>query len=205
MASTITINGNSLDLSTRQMLAFSAAANTRYIIIRSREALTDPEKGKLISSGVDITSYVDTNTYLCIYDSDNLEELRTRNKFLDHVDIYHRVFKIHANLKRRITTNSEENSPEDAPGALSAGIPFKDGTIPIVIGLHAQPKPTTEEIVRDLITGNLIKYKDTATYPGRIDTVISPQNIWALEAIDSIQSVTVAINKISQAEASGLI
>ncbi|KAF2261339.1 subtilisin-like protein [Lojkania enalia] len=165
------------------------ATGTRYIILKSKELLTDAQKRGLRNEDVHIYTYVDDKTYLCLYEKDDLEELRQMD-FLDYVDVYHSLFKIQKNLRRRVQESQGTRSTSVPSNAEATPAGFvMESAIEVVIGLHDKPIPTAEEIVQDLVSRNIIRKEDTRVYGTRIDTVISPEDLLALESIDSIRSV----------------
>ena len=102
----ITVNGNSIEPTlhgpSRELSSLDAldASGTKYIVIQTEGPLSSKQKEDLKSSGVVIENYISEDTYLCEYDPNDLETLRSK-AFVNYANIYLSQLKVHPRLKSR--------------------------------------------------------------------------------------------------------
>lgn len=100
--SRITINGISLDPTasnpTVAALGLGDAAKSNYILVQTKQPLSESDRQALQAAGAEIHEYVSANTYLCVYKPADLSPIRSL-PFVSWAGVYHHDFKIPPNLR----------------------------------------------------------------------------------------------------------
>src|SRR4051794_29948546 len=86
------------------------ASGSDYILIQTREPLTDQQRAKLESLGVVIHEYVPDDTYLAGFKGTDLRAIRAL-RFVTWADVYLREFKVPPALKPAGALAGAERSP----------------------------------------------------------------------------------------------
>jgi hypothetical protein len=145
--SRITINGISLDpaASNPTVAALSAgdAAKSNYILMQTKQPLSESEKQTLQSTGVGILEYVSANTYLCAYKPTDLTPIRSL-PFVSWAGVYHRDFKLAPSLRPAPATAVQ------SIGGLEAAAPTRRTLHTVDIVLH-DDVPSNDSAVRQRI------------------------------------------------------
>src|SRR5215468_11812092 len=102
----ITINGVSFDPAAPTVAAAAAASpdssKSNYILVQTKAPLTDDDKGKLTTLGVQIQEYVSENTYLCWYKPSDLGPVRGL-PFVSWAGVYLHGFKVNPSLRPAVS------------------------------------------------------------------------------------------------------
>ncbi|KAL2812561.1 peptidase S8/S53 domain-containing protein [Aspergillus cavernicola] len=108
--SVITINGNSPEPATQQTMlqAYGIqkdhAADSNYILIQTLHPLSKVQKDQLSSWGVEIHEYVSENTYLCCYQTADINAIRRING-VTWANVYPQLFVLPPRLKEPVRTS----------------------------------------------------------------------------------------------------
>src|SRR5256714_6872295 len=94
----IMINGNRFDESVKPA---ADASKTDYILVQCQGRLSLSRRQKLDDAGLKHINYVSKNTYLCHYQSADLDKVRQMEPIV-YTDVYRQEFKMAPNLKEAV-------------------------------------------------------------------------------------------------------
>src|SRR5436190_10559004 len=141
--SVITINGNQLDPEAQAptLRAFGLvsedASKSDYILIQTKEPLSDEQEDELEGLGVVIQEYVSEHTYLCGYKRSDLDVIRSL-PYITWVNVYLDLFVIQPSLK----------APAHATDTMSAfsKVPKSRVLHLVDISLHLDVDPNSHDV-----------------------------------------------------------
>ncbi|EPS35551.1 hypothetical protein H072_11093 [Dactylellina haptotyla CBS 200.50] len=175
------------------------ATDTDFIIIQTKESLSDTQYNWLLDHKVHIQSRVDAETFLCKYKPPELDELRNQD-FIRYADVYHTYWKFPPALhlsklvfREGGSKIDDENEPADS----------KAQTLHIIIEPHisanpnspsgdktiAQPETSVQKIFEKIIEEGLVDQEHMQIFSNRIEAVVDVSNIQAIARIDLVRAI----------------
>jgi serine protease AprX len=175
----ITINGVTVDpLAKGPALAAAPprakdASGSDYILIQTREPLTDEQRAKLASLGVVIHEYVPDDTYLAGFKGTDLKAIRAL-KFVTWADVYLRDFKVPPTLRPASALAGAERSPSR-----------KMRQVDIVLHEDANPEAVREQVA----AAARVNPEDVTAGRGKVRLTVQEGALDSLADIDAVHHV----------------
>ena len=189
----VTINGNTLEPTLhgpgRQLSDLDAqdASGTKHILIQTEGPLSPDQKADLKSSGVVIENYISENTYLCEYDPDDLEILRSK-EFVNYVNVYLSQLKIHPRLKAPTPATASAEGPTTSKQKVDLlfheGVDASSASIKVKVAekAHADPSEIYASGQKVRLEVDTQYLEDIAT----IDEVFSVEDVRAPQLLNNV-------------------
>ncbi|KAF3914308.1 hypothetical protein AA313_de0200076 [Arthrobotrys entomopaga] len=159
------------------------AKETNFIVIQTKEPLSDEEHTWLLDHNVYILSRVDAETFLCKYEPEDLDEIR-RREFINYADVYHTYWKFPPGLDLSKIARSKNTQEEDDKRKSAV-----TQTLHIIIQLHTSPQSSVQQLLQSLINQKLVDPEQTTVFSNRVETVVDACNIRAIADIDDVLAI----------------
>jgi serine protease AprX len=181
----ITINGNTLDpdapVHARKTLgaAVDNAADSNYILIQTKEPLKKSQKEELANLKVGIKEYVSENTYLCYYEPEDLEPVRSLD-YVAYSNIYPSMFVVNPSLK-----TAGAPGVHDGTAPLQTSMSSRTRTVDVV--LHRDCK--FEDCKSDIARVAHIDADDVKGCKGKVRLTLQERYLDDVAKIDNVQLI----------------
>ncbi|KJX92199.1 kp-43 peptidase/serine peptidase like protein [Zymoseptoria brevis] len=165
--SLITVNGNTLNLSTSPFLSLPTAEHSNFILVQGYDAFTPDQKFALAGLGVEVMEYVSENTYLCRYTPSDLDVLRrvqgVRRAWLS--------LKQTISLSEMVDSQSEQTEYE------------------VDLILHDIPNVSSQALAPFIVTAARIPITELEVVPGKVRLTVHQDRLVDLAALDSVNRI----------------
>ncbi|SMR41331.1 unnamed protein product [Zymoseptoria tritici ST99CH_1E4] len=168
--SLVTVNGNTLNLSTSPILSQPTAEHSNFILVQGYDAFTPDQKSALAGLGVEIMEYVSENTYLCRYTPSDLEVLR-RADGVRSVVVYDAALKQTISLSEMVETQPDQTEYE------------------VDLILHDIPNVTANQLAPFIATAARASITELEIVPGKVRLTVHQDRLADLAALDSVNRI----------------
>lgn len=185
MAHRIKMNGVTLDpaASAGNALAAADAKESDYILVQTKEPLTEQQREQLKAAGAAIHEYVSENTYLSGYKPTDLGPVRAL-PFVEWAGVYHRGFKIQPSLRPSETTTQAGIIGEQSLGLLTRRTLHK-----VDIVLHGDADPNNPELKTKIAAALRLNPDDLKVGRHKVRANVQERYLDDLASIDEVRQI----------------
>lgn len=184
--SRIVINGISLDPTAPNAavaaLSVSDASKSNYILVQTKEPLSDADKQALKAVGVEIQEYVSPNTYLCVFKPTDLGPVRSLS-FVSWAGIYHHDFKISPALRPTPSVSLH------SIGGIEAAAPTRRTLRTVDVVLHDDVNPADSDVKKRIADAVHLAPEDLKPDRHKLRLKVQERYLNDLAAIDEVRHV----------------
>lgn len=157
-------------------------SRSNYVLVQTRDPLSEEQKSQLAALGAEIHEYVPTNTYMCGYRPGDLEEVRAL-PFVVWAGVYFPGLKIPPSLR------PEAAGPLAVESLASVSVPPSNTLREVDVVLHQDVGPGSEEVREQIAAISHQGADDLRLGNHKVRVTVQEGDLGDLAALDEVRSI----------------